>query len=60
MVQAFKLVLKTSKYETCYGDGPDMQTVKDMVSDYGLTDSIVFAGIVSNMDEVLKYSRMFV
>jgi glycosyltransferase involved in cell wall biosynthesis len=62
MVQAFKLVLKKhpNMKLVFYGDGPDMQTVKDMVSDYGLTDSIVFAGIVSNMDEVLKYSRMFV
>nr|WP_269438233.1 glycosyltransferase [Phosphitispora fastidiosa] len=62
MIKAFKLVIKKHPKVKLvfYGDGPDIDTVKTMVSEYDLSDSIVFAGVISNMDNVYRHSRLFV
>ncbi|WP_418792197.1 glycosyltransferase [Phosphitispora sp. TUW77] len=62
MVKAFKLIVKKHPdiKLVFYGDGPDIDIVKTMVSEYGISDSVIFAGVVSNMDNVFRHSRLFV
>lgn len=45
---------------TCLGDGSEMEKVKEKVRQYGLTDSIHFAGNVSNIESYLKEANLYV
>lgn len=63
MVDAFALVAKTHPEVKLafYGKGePDMTTIKEQVARLGLQDRVVFKGVVNNVINVIKDSKLFV
>ncbi|WP_068546654.1 glycosyltransferase [Thalassotalea crassostreae] len=43
-----------------YGDGPDLAIVKDLVKQLGLSDNVVFHGLVQNVKEQVKQDKIYV
>lgn len=62
MVKAFCKIIEHHKEIKLvfYGDGPDMHLVKEMVRENGLLNKVVFAGRVSDVQQKLKESKLFV
>lgn len=62
MLMAFKKILLSHPNIKLvfYGDGPDKKTVERMVSDYRLENNVVFKGVVSDVFEQIKSSKVFV
>ncbi|WP_066633810.1 glycosyltransferase [Desulfolucanica intricata] len=62
MVQAFKIV--NEKYPEMvlkfYGDGPDLDYVKNMVESMGLKDKVIFMGLSNNPTKDISNARVFV
>ncbi len=62
MIEAFKKINKLNNDINLvfYGDGPDMQIIKDLVSKYNLDKFVIFAGKVDNIHEVVSKSKVYV
>lgn len=62
MVKAFKKVVERKKNVRLvfYGDGGDMPAIKDMVTKYNLTDYVVFAGKVDDVQSHIEKAKLFV
>ena len=62
MVEAFAKI--SPKYPELslvfYGDGEDLDSIKELVEKHRLTDQVVFAGSVSPIEPYLKKARMYV
>jgi glycosyltransferase involved in cell wall biosynthesis len=63
MIDAFAIV--TKQYPQLklvfYGDGePDIDIIKKSVVDYGLTDKVIFKGVVNDVIENIKNSKLYV
>jgi len=43
-----------------YGDGQDLETIQNMVVDLGVEDKVQFAGVVNNISDTIRLSKMFV
>mgnify|MGYP000894975165 CR=1 FL=1 len=62
MVLAFKEVVKKHpEYKLVfYGDGDDIEIVKNLVRNEGLSNSVIFAGKVDNVIDIIKDAGIFV
>lgn len=62
MIDAFRIIHdQLPDYKlSFYGDGPDMASVKEIVSNYNIEDSVVFHGVVDNVLDRLRTSRVMV
>ncbi|MFA9396899.1 MAG: glycosyltransferase [Clostridiaceae bacterium] len=62
MLKAFAKV--TTEYPEIklvfYGDGKDLETIQNMSVDLGVEDKVQFAGVVNNICDTIKSSKMFV
>lgn len=43
-----------------YGEGDDMESIKKLASSLDLNEKVAFAGKVNNIEEKIRFSRMFV
>jgi len=43
-----------------YGDGPDLERMQAYAGSLGIADNVVFAGVASNIPELIKCSKLFV
>lgn len=62
MVDAFEIIHKrVPEIRLCfYGDGDDFETICDMVEKKGLSEYVHFAGMVSNVIDSIKASKLFI
>lgn len=62
MVEAFKKVHSIHKELKLvfYGDGEDMPIIRKMVAQYNLSDNVIFAGKVDNVQKHILSAKMFV
>lgn len=63
MVDAFAIVVKKHPEVKLvfYGKGePDMSTIREKVANLGLQDNVVFKGLVNNVIQEIKDSKLFV
>lgn len=59
-VRAFELIhRKFPEYKLCfYGDGADLLSTKQLVSELGLNNSVIFHGTVKNVIDIVSKSRI--
>ena len=62
MISAFKSIAEKYPDITLhfYGDGPDMNYIRELVKQENLCDSVVFEGKVDDVIEEIRYSKLFV
>lgn len=64
LIESFSLLVKNNPNHKftlhLIGDGSEQQSIKDRIVNLGLSDHVVFYGIIDNVDEMLKKSDLAV
>ncbi len=62
LLKAFKIILESKPWVKLHflGDGDDKQSMKDLAMQLGISDSVVFHGVVRNVKVELLKHRLFV